>query len=95
METLHPVRLILPSTSIAETTSTPRTGDSGAMRSGGKVGFERPDRIGVAVRAIPPITLQSSSDVAEYEVVLFPVLLYLPDATLFADDQLSGEVVKT
>jgi hypothetical protein len=68
------------------------TGGSGAMRSGGKVGFERPDRIGVAVRAILPIILQSSRGVAEYEVVIFPVLLYLPDTTLIADDDLSGEL---
>ena len=63
------------------------------MRSGGKVGFERPDRIGVAVRAIPPMTLQSSSGVAQYKVVLFPLLLYLSDTMLIADDKLSGETV--
>ena len=93
METFHLVRLILPSTSIAETTPMTRTGGSGAMRSGGEAGFERPDRIGVAVRAIPPITLQSSSGGAAYEVVLFPVPLYFPDTTLIADDDLSGELV--
>jgi hypothetical protein len=65
------------------------------MCSGGEVGFERPDRIGAAVGAIPPITLQSSSGVAEYKIAFSPVPLYLPDTTLIADDDLSGKLVKT
>jgi hypothetical protein len=69
METLHPACLILPFPDIAETTPMTRTGGSGALCSGGEAGFERPDRIGVAVSAIPPITLPSASGVAEYEVV--------------------------
>jgi hypothetical protein len=93
METFHAIRFILPSTHTAETVPMIKTGGPAAMCSSGGAGFKRPDRIGAAVRVIPPITFQSSSSVAPYEVALFPVPLYFPDTTLIADDDLSGELM--